>query len=107
MTNANCDRCGACCGGVLIVEAEYLDALREPRLLKADASGRRVELSVLDDAHVVLLACGRDHPCRFRGADRLCAIYPTRPNACVAFEAGSEQCQEARAAFGLPPLQGP
>jgi Fe-S-cluster containining protein len=104
MATASCDRCGACCNGTLIVEAENLDALREPRLLDADVSDRRLGLSVLDDAHVVLLACGRDHPCRFLGADNVCGIYPTRPNACVAFEAGSEQCREARAAVGLPPL---
>ena len=104
MTRPECDRCGACCAGVLIVEADYLDALREPRLLDADVSGRRVALDVLDDAHAVLLACGTERPCRFLGPDNLCGIYPTRPNGCVAFEAGSEECQRARRLFGLPPL---
>ena len=31
-----CDGCGACCEGHLLVEADLLDLLREPRLLEAD-----------------------------------------------------------------------
>ena len=99
-----CDHCGACCQGVLIVEAFYLDAIREPRILDADVSGQRRAIDDLsDDDRCVLLAAG--HPCRFLGGDNRCTIYPTRPNVCVGMEAGEEQCQEARGRRGLPPLQ--
>ncbi len=99
-----CDLCGACCRGTLIVEAYYLDALREPRILDADVTGRKRALDDLDDEwSCVLLASGL--PCRFLSAEGRCAIYTTRPNTCVGFEAGDEQCQEARAKLGLPPLQ--
>lgn len=99
-----CDRCGACCRGTLLVEAYYLDALREPRILDADVTGRKVTIDDLtDDDRCVLLAAGR--PCRFLGDDGRCTIYPTRPNTCVGFEAGDEQCQEARSRLNLPPLQ--
>lgn len=99
-----CDRCGACCRGVLIVEAYHLDVVREPRILDADVTGRKVTIEDLtDDDRCVLLAAGR--PCRFLSADGSCTIYPTRPNVCVGMEAGDEQCQDARSRTGLPPLQ--
>lgn len=99
-----CDRCGACCRGTLIVEAYYLDALREPRILDADVTGRRVAIDELtDEARCILLAA--NHPCRFLSANGCCTIYPTRPNVCVGMQAGDEQCQEARSQLGLLPLQ--
>lgn len=99
-----CDCCGACCRGTLIVEAYYLDALREPRIIDADVTGRKVALDDLDDeCRCVLLAAGL--PCRFLDDGGRCTIYPTRPNTCVGFEAGDEQCQEARSQLGLPPLK--
>ena len=100
----DCDLCGACCRGTLIVEAYYLDALREPRILDADVTGRKRPLDDLDDEwSCVLLAAGL--PCQFLSAEGRCTIYPTRPNTCVGFEAGDEQCQEARSQLRLPPLQ--
>lgn len=103
MSQYECDCCGACCRGTLIVEAYYLDAVREPRILDADVSGRRRTMDDLsDDDRCVVLAANR--PCRFLSADGRCAIYPTRPNVCVGMEAGDEQCQEARARMGLPLL---
>lgn len=99
-----CDRCGACCRGTLIVEAYYLDAVREPRLLDADVTGRRQTMDELsDETRCILLAANQ--PCRFRSVEGCCTIYPTRPNTCVGMEAGDEQCQEARSRMGLPPLQ--
>ena len=99
-----CDRCGASCRGTLIVEAYYLDALRDPRILDADVTGRKPTLDDLDDeCPCVLLAAGL--PCRFLSAEGRCTIYPTRPNTCVGFEAGDEQCQDARRRSGLPPLE--
>jgi hypothetical protein len=32
-------------------------------------------------------------------------IYPTRPNACVAMQAGEEQCEQARIEMGLQKLK--
>jgi Fe-S-cluster containining protein len=109
MPRYECDKCGACCNGTLIVEADVLDVLREPRLIEADRYWRRkTVLQVIDelqDGKAVLIACGRKRPCPFLNTENQCSIYPTRPNTCVAFQAGEEQCQEARAANDLPPLE--
>lgn len=103
-----CDCCGACCKGYLIVEAYELDLLREPRLVSADPfySHKTVAetLQLLEDeSRCLVIAAAR--PCIFLGTDNRCSIYPTRPNTCVGFAAGDEQCQQARQAAGLPPLQ--
>lgn len=72
-----CDRCGACCRGTLIVEAYYLDALREPRILGADVTGRRTTIEELtDDDRCILLAA--NHPCRFLSADGCCPPFAER-----------------------------
>lgn len=98
-----CDCCGACCRGTLIVEAYWLDALREPRILGADVTGRHAPLDdLLDETRCILLAANA--PCPFLGDDRRCTIYCTRPNDCVGMQADDEQCQEARRACGLGPL---
>jgi Fe-S-cluster containining protein len=99
-----CDLCGICCQGTLIVEAFHLDAIREPRLLDADVTGKTRPLDDLtDDDRCIILAA--NIPCKFLGSDNRCTIYPTRPNVCVGMEAGDEQCREARESCGLPPLQ--
>lgn len=111
MPRYECDRCGACCRGALLVEVYDIDVLREPRLAAADVT--RPDLgsveAVMADLNsdidrCLIIAGGVDHPCPFLGADNLCSIYPTRPNACVAMEAGSEVCQTARKAVHLSPL---
>lgn len=86
-----CDQCGACCKGTVIVEADYLDTRREPQLLQADVQCKRVSQRDLeeDEGKIVLLACGLDKPCTFLSPDNRCTTYATRPNVCVAFEAGS------------------
>ena len=100
-----CDRCGVCCQGTLIVEAYGLDVLREPRVLHADVHGRvpTMEDLLADDGKCILLAANT--PCKFLGNDNCCTIYPTRPNVCVGMEAGDTQCQDARERRGLAPLQ--
>lgn len=109
MPTYECDKCGACCKGHLIVEAYEIDAIREPRLLTADVgtwtAGKTPEeiLSRLDSEFTCLVIAA-NKPCKFLGHDNLCTIYPTRPNCCVGMEAGSEECQRAREAEGLPPL---
>ncbi|MBI1902928.1 MAG: YkgJ family cysteine cluster protein [Planctomycetia bacterium] len=105
-----CDKCGACCQGHLIVEAQLLDVIREPRLIQSDShyAGLPIDeaMTLLENPHrCLIIACGTPRPCAFLGADKCCTIYPTRPNVCVALEAGDEQCQYARGAAGLPPLQ--
>jgi len=105
MPRYECDQCGACCKGHLIVETDALDILREPRLIAADHhhAGKTVE-KMLDDygeGMAVIIACGK--PCSFL-VENCCSIYSTRPNCCVAFQAGDEECKASRAAEGLPPL---
>jgi Fe-S-cluster containining protein len=103
-----CDQCGACCNGHLIVEADELDLLREPRLIEADRFYQQMtvpqalHLLQNDVGRAIHLSCGQQ--CKFLGEDKKCSIYPTRPNVCVGMQAGDEQCQEARQAAGLPPL---
>jgi Fe-S-cluster containining protein len=100
-----CDQCGACCKGTFIVEVDYLDARRDPRLLDQQIGSYRVTQRELEEeGKVALLACGHHQPCGCLGEDNRCTIYPTRPNACVDFEAGCQKCQDARAELGIEPL---
>lgn len=104
LSNYECDRCGACCK-TFIVEAEYVDAVREPRLFEIAP----VDLTLLrEGSHAIMLGCrkevGSPLVCQFFDEMSGCGIYPTRPNACVAFEAGSEQCQYARHRHGMDVL---
>lgn len=100
-----CDRCGACCKGHLIVECEDVDVLREPRLIDADRHhrGKTVERMLDDYGRGMVVIIAISGSCPFL-ADDQCSIYPTRPNCCVGLQAGDDQCQEAREAEGLPPL---
>ena len=103
-TRFECDQCGACCRH-LIVEADAVDVLRQPALIEADEyyRGKTVHdvIDLLEDGRVVNVACGG---CHFLAGNR-CSIYSTRPSACVAMQAGDDQCQECRVREGLPPLQ--
>jgi len=100
-----CDQCGACCKGTFIVEVDYLDARRELRLLELQVGPYQVTRRELEEEEkVAVLACGTDNPCRCLRQDNRCIMYATRPNACVAFEAGSQKCQDARAELGIGPL---
>lgn len=106
MPRYECDQCGACCKGSLLVECDDVDVLREPRLIDVDRhhKGKTVHQLVYEiqtEWKAVLLPA----PCPFLGADNRCSIYPTRPNCCVGMQAGDEQCQKARRAEGLPPLE--
>lgn len=93
MPKFTCDCCGACCRGHLIVETDALDLMREPHLLTADPhyaakSFDQVMIELEEPGRAVIIACGR--PCPFLGQDNRCSIYPTRPNDCVAMQAGDE-----------------
>lgn len=114
-----CDKCGACCKA-LIIEIEPVDLAREPRL-RAVARPFRNDGPYFDDDDDAAeyerigplvpgfeagasLACGASYPCPMLGGDGSCSIYATRPTCCVAFQAGSNKCQDARAYCGLQPL---
>lgn len=105
MERYECDQCRACCKGSLIIEADDLDVMREPRLIDAHHRGKPVHQVVYEIQHdfkTVYLAGGS--PCAFLNPDNRCSIYPTRPNCCVGMEAGDEQCQAARGMEGLLPV---
>lgn len=110
MPQYECDQCGACCRGHLLVEAYEVDVRREPRLIEADLHRIGLPLNVViadlrQPGRCLLIAGGTQHPCRFLDSANRCSIYPTRPTDCVGMQAGDEQCQYAREAAGLPPLQ--
>jgi Fe-S-cluster containining protein len=110
--------CGACCQ-YAIVEIDELDIAREPRLkevcqpFKSDfesdytdeQTGENLGPLVPKWENGGMLACGGNHPCKMLTPDKRCDIYPTRPNCCVAFRAGSELCQQSRESAGLPRLK--
>lgn len=95
-----CDNCGACCRTKL-VDLYELDLLREPQLTGVVQLLREPGL----DGEVGYLNCLADGACPFLDEDSHCSIYPTRPSVCVLFEAGSDECQDARRVCGIPPLE--
>ena len=96
-----CDDCGLCCENLLVM-ADATDVLREPRIEKERPLGKiHVNLTVLD---ANWLLAGPGAPCPFLNSERKCDIYPTRPQVCVAFVAGSSKCQELRERHGLSKL---
>jgi Fe-S-cluster containining protein len=99
MTNLlgySCDYCGACCTK-LLVEADALDALREPRLLEVPGPQPSLQ-QLLENEDMVIILAGQA-PCTFLRSENetkhLCSIYPTRPNVCVEMLAGDAKCQQA------------
>ena len=100
-----CDKCGACCRG-LIIEADWCDAQREPRLYEIDPSRPVNRGKLRDGERIILLYDEKKHTCSFLdGETNVCGIYATRPNVCVMVEAGDAKCQQARQAVGLPLLR--
>jgi Fe-S-cluster containining protein len=109
-----CDKCGACCKQ-LIVEIDWIDLQREPRLRSVTKPFKiHPDERFVDDDGVpisdpdpymagAMLACGTR--CPMLTSDDLWSIYPTRPGSCVGMEAGKRQCQDARQMAGLPPLE--
>lgn len=97
-----CDGCGACCKTFPIYVAET-DARREPRIRD---EGRKLPLWLATpDWTYQLFPLPFHETCCFLDGDNRCTIYPTRPELCRGFEAGSEQCQEARRRCGLTTLE--
>lgn len=86
----DCDQCGAFCKGTLIVEADWYDLEREPKIEDADPNYRDKTLDeardqLSDGMRVILMACGTDRPCPMLGEDNRCDIYPTRPTVVSAW----------------------
>ena len=96
-----CDCCGLCCQR-LIVEADAIDVLREPRIESQCPLGHRAEDLPILEARWILAGPGQ--PCPFLTPENRCGIYPARPWTCVAFAAGSSKCQQLRQEHGLPAL---
>ena len=75
------------------------DAAREPAIRRET---REVEPHLASEHKAYQM-----HPlpflqqCAFLKEDQLCRIYATRPAVCRRFEAGSDQCKEARERFGI------
>ena len=101
-----CDECGACCRH-LIVEIEWYDITREPRLvgncMPFKNYGKEIPQAIPGHGAGATLV-GSD-PCPFLGSDNRCGIYPSRPHVCLTFPAGGKQCQDARKSAGLEPLK--
>ena len=95
-----CDQCGACCRTKL-VDVYDVDLLRELQLGQHTESLREPGL----DGEVGYLNCLTDRSCPFLNSENHCGIYPTLPSICVLFEAGSDECQESRRVFEIPPLE--
>jgi len=101
MTIDPCANCGLCCEH-LLVEADAVDVLREPRIDAERPLGKRaVSLSVLDACWIL---AGPGMPCAFLTPKKRCAIYPSRPQVCVVFLPGTPKCQEVRSAHGRSPV---
>ncbi len=101
LADFECDGCGACCR-TFPVFASGTDAEREPRVayegkslaVHLEAPGWKFQLYPLPF----------HEKCCFLDHQNKCTIYPTRPQVCRDFNAGSSQCQEARARAGLSEL---
>jgi uncharacterized protein len=98
----DCDACGACCKTFPIF-ADATDAVREPRIV-AEALPVPAHVATADYAHR-LFPLPFHAACCFLDAEDRCTVYETRPDVCRRFEAGGEQCQEARRRVGLGALQ--
>jgi len=100
--NYECDGCGACCR-TFPVFAAASDAEREPRIRD---EGRRLSLWLATPQwQYQLYPLPFHETCCFLDGDNRCTIYGTRPKVCRRFEAGSDQCQDARKQSGLAALE--
>jgi len=94
----DCTNCGACCRCYPIF-ASTKDAQREPRI-QTETRLLEEHLQTEDKAYQMYPLPFLE-ACAFLKADQLCQIYETRPDVCRRFEAGSEQCIEARKRKGI------
>jgi Fe-S-cluster containining protein len=96
-----CDLCGACCKTFPVL-VSIRDAEREPRIL--DEARCLEPWQQREEWNYQLHPLPFLNGCCFLGGDDRCTVYSTRPSVCRRFQAGSEECHEARARLGLAPL---
>lgn len=100
----DCRSCGACCRG-WVVEVES-DSLVPARLVKNDPICGPVmrETGIPPGGNAYKnTGCGRCVALRGQIGSRVrCSIYEKRPKVCREFEAGGDDCLEARRNAGLP-----
>lgn len=97
-TPYDCAACGACCQCFPIFASEA-DSAREPQI-KTQSLG--VDENLRDpEKRYQLFPLPFHRTCVFLETNKLCRIYETRPTVCRRFEAGSDQCQEARVRIGI------
>ncbi len=93
-----CKQCGQCCCS-LIIEIDHLDIVREPKLAEhavlLDGNGTMKYESDWEKIYNLTFC----KPCPMI-EDNKCSIYPTRPNCCVGFKVGSEQCKFSKQESG-------
>jgi uncharacterized protein len=99
-----CLTCGACCASFRVDFAVYeMEEMggRVPSGLAVELNGNTCRMRGTD--HVPVRCAALTGKVGERAA---CGIYEWRPSPCREFEAGSDQCQRARARHGIPPLEG-
>lgn len=99
----HCENCGLCCR-LLDIELCEHDIIREPRLIphvRLISGGTQGDWYERLEREYRMLAGA----CVFLDGSCRCSIYPTRPNVCVGFEVGGEQCNRLRSEAGLTPIK--
>lgn len=98
----DCQKCGACCAtfDVWLDEADLDRIARKPHIraltvLHKSPSGWSGTFMQRD------AATGQCRALAGRLGDCTCTVYEDRPELCRAFEAGSEDCLEARRRHGI------
>ena len=94
----DCTQCGACCRCFPIFASDA-DAEREVSI-KTDTRLLEPHMRTKDKIYQ-LYPLPFHKGCAFLDGDQLCRIYETRPDVCRRFEAGSDQCIEARKRIGI------
>ena len=94
----DCENCGACCRCFPIFASEA-DAARE-LVIRRETREVEPHLATEHKAYQMYPLPFLEQ-CAFLKENQLCRIYATRPAVCRRFEAGSDQCKEARARLGI------
>jgi uncharacterized protein len=102
MTQA-CLECGACCASYRVslywAETDAHPGGSVPQQLTTRISPHHVAMRGTESKPARCLALTGEV-----GHAVSCSIYPLRSSTCREFEAGSDPCNRARQAHGLPPL---
>lgn len=101
MPDRECEICGSCCRP-FHVYASAADAEREPRI--REAALRLEPPYSTPERTYQLCPIPPDERCPFLDAEGRCGIHASRPDVCRDFQAGNDQCREARRMRNLPPL---